>query len=666
MSKTHASQAQIDDQLAEIERLRLQKAEADIQLTVLLARHPVLESDGMITMSQARFETQSGGVNGGKEIYALSTDSGTSQFVPKLNDFHVLNSTPAEFPHMETLRTDYVACIQQLNKSQLTLEYALDQLFVRTGGGFEALRPANINLDWSTRLDVHEAAPRSRPVSSTPKARLHLDVPFRSPSQSPARSRAGNLATSAGDLAPSLLEGNPHQAFQTDLPETMPPAYALDNLGVVRQADIQSPSEMSIEFVPPSRPLTSTFALQEGKARAEAKPKTEPGKRQQPESKRARLSPEAEASQKDVDVPKVRLYRRGPTRLALSPTEADLTSSDADELSLDLEDDDDDAGELVLSRSRTSSKPSLSLPQRDYVRILGSPDRSTPNAQNSKCVQKHPANFQCTLCPRKFTRAYNLRSHLRNHTNKRPFTCTVCDEAFEHQSDRERHEDLHSGKTKFACQGALSADGQWGCGRRFARADALARHFHSEGGRVCIKKPLLDEEQGLESLYGLYPELNKVGGDLPSALVSGSHTAVYNERSDIDASSGNEWNLVEDKSSNGSDLLVGNWNESKEHTQEVQVAPGNLDIPGESTMKKRIEHGHAHQRTAFITTDPFIQSVFIHHSLIVRLLITTLVEIFPVPSVQSRLSDVLALVIVRAVRDPPTTKVNTKDMTVDT
>jgi hypothetical protein len=39
----------------------------------------------------------------------------------------------------------------------------------------------------------------------------------------------------------------------------------------------------------------------------------------------------------------------------------------------------------------------------------------------------------------------------------------------------------------------LKAGGQWGCGRRFARADALGRHFRSEAGRICIK-PLLDEE----------------------------------------------------------------------------------------------------------------------------------------------------------------------------
>ncbi len=110
-----------------------------------------------------------------------------------------------------------------------------------------------------------------------------------------------------------------------------------------------------------------------------------------------------------------------------------------------------------------------------------------------KRAQKHPATFQCTLCPKRFTRAYNLRSHLRTHTDERPFVCTVCGKAFARQHDRKRHEGLHSGEKKFVCKGDLKAGGQWGCGRRFARADALGRHFRSEAGRICIKL-LLDEE----------------------------------------------------------------------------------------------------------------------------------------------------------------------------
>ena len=52
------------------------------------------------------------------------------------------------------------------------------------------------------------------------------------------------------------------------------------------------------------------------------------------------------------------------------------------------------------------------------------------------------------------------------------------------------------------CKGLLKAGKNWGCGRRFARADALGRHFRSEAGRVCIR-PLLDEETAERAQRGL-------------------------------------------------------------------------------------------------------------------------------------------------------------------
>ncbi|KAI0184188.1 hypothetical protein EV127DRAFT_312797, partial [Xylaria flabelliformis] len=111
----------------------------------------------------------------------------------------------------------------------------------------------------------------------------------------------------------------------------------------------------------------------------------------------------------------------------------------------------------------------------------------------SKRVQKHPATFQCNLCPKRFTRAYNLRSHLRTHTDERPFVCTICGKAFARQHDRKRHEGLHSVEKKFVCRGTLRSGGQWGCGRRFVRADALERHHRSEAGMVCLKPKLAED-----------------------------------------------------------------------------------------------------------------------------------------------------------------------------
>ncbi|KAL9605016.1 MAG: hypothetical protein Q9219_000204 [cf. Caloplaca sp. 3 TL-2023] len=143
------------------------------------------------------------------------------------------------------------------------------------------------------------------------------------------------------------------------------------------------------------------------------------------------------------------------------------------------------------SKSRRSS--TSSIPNRDYILELADPTRPSATGGKDNRVQKHPATFQCTLCPKRFTRAYNLRSHLRTHTDERPFVCTVCGKAFARQHDRKRHEGLHSGEKRFVCKGELGTGGTWGCGRRFARADALGRHFRSEAGRICIK-PLLDEE----------------------------------------------------------------------------------------------------------------------------------------------------------------------------
>ncbi|SMR61053.1 unnamed protein product [Zymoseptoria tritici ST99CH_1E4] len=145
------------------------------------------------------------------------------------------------------------------------------------------------------------------------------------------------------------------------------------------------------------------------------------------------------------------------------------------------------------NRARSASNAS-DTNDRGYILDLADPARTpSTGGEGSKRQQKHPATFQCTLCPKRFTRAYNLRSHLRTHTDERPFVCTVCGKAFARQHDRKRHEGLHSGEKKFVCRGVLQGGSSWGCGRRFARADALGRHFRSEAGRVCIK-PLLDEE----------------------------------------------------------------------------------------------------------------------------------------------------------------------------
>lgn len=140
----------------------------------------------------------------------------------------------------------------------------------------------------------------------------------------------------------------------------------------------------------------------------------------------------------------------------------------------------------VRDRSRSRSQSA----SREYILELAS------LAPGSKKVQRHPSAFACDLCDKRFTRAYNLRSHKRTHTNERPYVCSLCPKAFARQHDRKRHEALHSGEKKYECTGFL-ADGvtQWGCGHKFARADALGRHFRTEAGKECIRALVEESER---------------------------------------------------------------------------------------------------------------------------------------------------------------------------
>ncbi|KIK09922.1 hypothetical protein K443DRAFT_671237 [Laccaria amethystina LaAM-08-1] len=96
--------------------------------------------------------------------------------------------------------------------------------------------------------------------------------------------------------------------------------------------------------------------------------------------------------------------------------------------------------------------------------------------------RRNEAHFVCPVpgCGSTFTRRFNLRGHLRSHTEERPYVCDWpgCKKGFARQHDCKRHQALHTAKSSQSnvCQG---------CKKTFSRLDALNRHLRSDGGAEC-------------------------------------------------------------------------------------------------------------------------------------------------------------------------------------
>ncbi|KAF9263322.1 hypothetical protein L218DRAFT_865201 [Marasmius fiardii PR-910] len=109
--------------------------------------------------------------------------------------------------------------------------------------------------------------------------------------------------------------------------------------------------------------------------------------------------------------------------------------------------------------------------------------------------RRNEAQFTCPVpgCGSTFTRRFNLRGHLRSHTEERPFVCDWpgCKKGFARQHDCKRHQALHTAKPQSnVCQG---------CKKTFSRLDALNRHLRSDGGAECRERLSVETQLKMET-----------------------------------------------------------------------------------------------------------------------------------------------------------------------
>ncbi|ABN67860.2 calcineurin responsive zinc-finger, partial [Scheffersomyces stipitis CBS 6054] len=164
-----------------------------------------------------------------------------------------------------------------------------------------------------------------------------------------------------------------------------------------------------------------------------------------------------------------------------------------------------DATSSASSTSSSSGSSNLPIDYSSIVSYTISPSLKRKRRRRKQSLEVDPATgaagsetYPCEVCDKVFLKPYNLKSHMKTHSSDKPFKCSHCFKTFARSHDKKRHELLHNGVKNFKCEGYLQ-DGvtKWGCGKKFARSDALSRHFRTETGWLCIR-PLMDEAKRLE------------------------------------------------------------------------------------------------------------------------------------------------------------------------
>lgn len=134
-----------------------------------------------------------------------------------------------------------------------------------------------------------------------------------------------------------------------------------------------------------------------------------------------------------------------------------------------------------------ASHPGMNPHATDMINALG-------DAMDARIDVDGIAKCPYPNCNKTFAknRSYNLKAHLRSHSQLKPFACSVCPRAFSRKHDLERHSRVHSGDKPYVCEI---------CGKGFPRSDALRRHWRVE--KECgDKAAALEASQSLTSVLG--------------------------------------------------------------------------------------------------------------------------------------------------------------------
>ena len=125
-----------------------------------------------------------------------------------------------------------------------------------------------------------------------------------------------------------------------------------------------------------------------------------------------------------------------------------------------------------------------------HPNTIGNMDNSTKQktVSNSEHPRwKRPPTEECLHCGKMFSRAADLRLHMRTHTGERPYKCDICPKAFAQSSHLTKHRRVHTGERPYKC--AL-------CDLSFTQSSNLKKHVRTHF-KVGRKKKALTAVSGV-------------------------------------------------------------------------------------------------------------------------------------------------------------------------
>lgn len=100
------------------------------------------------------------------------------------------------------------------------------------------------------------------------------------------------------------------------------------------------------------------------------------------------------------------------------------------------------------NQEQNASPESVETPTRENKSTNLPVDASNSNESQHKIADQTHAGRrnQCNICGRNYARPSTLKTHLRTHTNERPFKCNVCSKTFSQAANLTAHQRVHTGK----------------------------------------------------------------------------------------------------------------------------------------------------------------------------------------------------------------------------